>query len=333
VTITTTTPWRDQVPATTAAQADHWQGQIHAAVAASVMITGQALRWAKEVMPHGAFKDWWTTELRLRDSKQVSDLMNASILLEQHHEKQSLMKVPPRTLAILQKSGSPEAMEEAIERLENGERITEAEMRRIAANRKPKGGRIKESQRLRLIGVLDDERVAILSNIIKKRDAHFSQADKIYEALVMMPSYSGLTKDEVIAMPDDNGLITALKNTVREGVEAENQKRDLMDIWFNNRVALPDYTSELWALMGVEGSEIRQWQTLMRQKLVAVQKSLKDCKNPVTAFANYLEELQTDRGDFTHEFGTLQAHCMDTWSEWAVYYIQWWDAQLPTISK
>ena len=50
---------------------------------AAVVTTGQALRSMKAQMPHGSFEQWWREELKLKDSKTVSDLMAASEVLEQ----------------------------------------------------------------------------------------------------------------------------------------------------------------------------------------------------------------------------------------------------------
>ena len=127
---TVTSSWRDQIPAAVAAEADQWQGKITVAVNAAVVTAGQALRAMKAQMPHGCFEQWWRDELKLKDSKMVSDLMAASEVLEGQPEVTPLSDLPARTLGILNRGG-PEAVTKAVKRLEQGERITEAKAREI----------------------------------------------------------------------------------------------------------------------------------------------------------------------------------------------------------
>jgi hypothetical protein len=100
------------------------------AVNAAVVTAGQALRAMKAAMPHGCFEQWWRDELKLKDSKMVSDLMAASEVLEVQPEVTPLSDLPARTLGILNRGG-PEAVTKAVKRLEQGERITEAKAREI----------------------------------------------------------------------------------------------------------------------------------------------------------------------------------------------------------
>lgn len=130
-----TATWREQVPALVAAEADEWQGKITVAVNAAVVTAGQALRAMKAQMPHGCFEQWWRGELKLKDSKMVSDLMAASEVLECQPEVTPLSDLPARTLGILNRGG-PEAVTKAVKRLAQGERITEAKAREIV---KPEG--------------------------------------------------------------------------------------------------------------------------------------------------------------------------------------------------
>ena len=128
-----TAQWRDLVPAVVAAEADQWKLQVHQSIRTAVLVTGQALRAMKPQMPHGAFEAWWRNELGLKDRKLVSDLMAASELLEESPDDTLLSDLPARTLAILSRGG-PAAVVEAAQRLERGERLTEAKARRIAAD-------------------------------------------------------------------------------------------------------------------------------------------------------------------------------------------------------
>ena len=70
--------WRDVVGEEVAAEADQWQGRITSAVNNAVSTAGAGLRAMKEKMPHGSFEQWWR-DLGFTDSKQVSDLMAASL--------------------------------------------------------------------------------------------------------------------------------------------------------------------------------------------------------------------------------------------------------------
>jgi hypothetical protein len=90
----------------------------------------------KPQMPHGAFEAWWRDDLGLKDRKLVSDLMAASELLEASPDDTPLSELPARTLAILNRGG-PMAVLDAAQRLERGERITEATARQIVSP-KPK---------------------------------------------------------------------------------------------------------------------------------------------------------------------------------------------------
>ena len=140
-----TASWRELVPAAVAAEADQWQGKITVAVNAAVVTAGQALRAMKAQMPHGCFEQWWRDELKLKDSKMVSDLMAASEVLEGQPEVAPLSDLPARTLGILNRGG-PEAVTTAVKRLQQGERITEAKAREIV---KPEGfGKSGESPQM-----------------------------------------------------------------------------------------------------------------------------------------------------------------------------------------
>jgi hypothetical protein len=91
---------------------------------------------------------------------------------------------------------------------------------------------------------------------------------------------------------------------------------------------MPHFTDPLWSDLGEGldgkpfGEVIRHMQLLLRKELVAARESLKGCKDPEVAFANYLEEMQTNRGDHSDYYGMIRAHAMEPWSEWVTY---WWD--------
>lgn len=122
--------WREQVPASLAAQADQWQGKIKVAWNTAVLVTGQALRAMKQEMPHGSFESWWREELKLKDRKTVADLMAASEVLEEAPMDSPLVSLPPRTLGILKRGGG-KAVSTAAQRMADGERITEAKAKAI----------------------------------------------------------------------------------------------------------------------------------------------------------------------------------------------------------
>lgn len=125
-----TASWRDVVGTEIAKEADEWQGRINAAFHHSVSTAGTALRTMKDKMPHGSFEQWWRDELGFKDSKQVSDLMAASVALDDVPADHPLGQSSLRALAIIGRADRP-AIRKAASHVEGGKRLTQAIAKRL----------------------------------------------------------------------------------------------------------------------------------------------------------------------------------------------------------
>lgn len=236
--------WRSDLPAAVAAEADEWKGRIHTAVSKAVCTTGQALRAMKPKMPHGCFESWWRDELGLKDRKQVSDLMAASELLEVQQTETPLHQLPPRTLAVLQRSGSCDALGRAVQMLEQGQRVTEAKARQLV---KPEAGSADGEMFSRALGIVDDERIKVrrwLEAVIDKKQ---TKAIKLTEILRADDELAGLDWSERVEQGVATPLEQAHHESVVDTIRAMMELEDYMDLCFRRLVDyVPPKDDAMW---------------------------------------------------------------------------------------
>ena len=319
-----TIEWRDQVPAAVAAEADQWQAKVHQAIAASVMVTGQALRAMKPQMPHGAFEAWWRNELGLKDRKLVSDLMAASELLEQQAADTPLAALPPRTLAILQRAGSGLVLEEAVSRLDAGQKLTEVEARRIAANG-PSSEAVKPSVAYRLLGYIDDERSATLARYVKGSHTALARFKALEAAADLDPLLCSLNNDERIqnARGDSPHPLAKLMDTAaREYLEAHQASYDFRSWCAEHPTDRPDIDSPLWAEVAKHGcSPLPDVYRSLRQWAMEQAKQLEGHRDPEGALRLWLQEIANPRDRIATQMELVMARCLDPWQEFAAAYM------------
>ena len=317
----TTINWRELVPATVAAEADGWQAQVHQAIASSVMVTGQALRAMKPQMPHGAFEAWWRQELGLKDRKLVSDLMAASELLEQESGKR-LASLPPRTLAILQRAGRGSVLEAAVERLESGQRITETEAKRIAAD--AKGKRPGPTQIARLRGYLNDERVRVLSGYITARTQAETRFEALNRAADLDPELARLSNDERVEMGSLNGahpLARLLSDTLKEVVRLAYQVEDYKEWAYDHPLPPPAIDDPIWEQALGDANPIQVYQAI-RAWAAHEAKSLAGHRDPEGAIRLWTEEVWVPRDRPQEGWEALAVAALGPWEAFAKAYLE-----------
>ena len=240
--------WKDGLSTQVIAEADDWKARIHVALSAAVCTTGQALRAMKSQMPHGAFESWWREELGLKDRKQVSDLMAASEVLESASTDSPLYSLPPRTLAVLKRSGDPSVLEEAIGMLDNGQKLTEMRARELVkASPVSLPKRMGPSTAGRLLGFLNDQRCETLATFIKANRAAKERFDKIKEVLVLTPGFEINACIERCRDGKATHLEMALDDALQQVFETSDAIESYRRFTWNNPVSyVPPINDPLW---------------------------------------------------------------------------------------
>ena len=304
--------WRELVPAAVVIEAEQWQNRVHQAIATSVMVTGQALRAMKPQMPHGAFEAWWRQELGLKDRKLVSDLMAASELLEGQASDTPLAMLPPRSLAILHRAGNGQVLEDAVSRLEAGQRVTEADARRIAANGgvKPVGMTAK----MRCYGVLDDERTAVMAGFIKGRNAAMARFDALEAAAKLDPTLAKLTNEQRLKSSHPLGQL--LSDALGEVVTANEQFLEYKAWCWNHPIAVAPMDSPLWQQVG---PELVEGYKALRGLIGTFAADLAGHRDPEAAMRAWLYELDNPRGRAASRTEAMMSKALEPWE----VYVRW----------
>jgi hypothetical protein len=304
--------WRELVPASVAIEAEQWQNRVHQAIATSVMVTGQALRAMKPQMPHGAFEAWWRQELGLKDRKLVSDLMAASELLEGQASDTPLAMLPPRSLAILHRAGNGQVLEEAVSRLEAGQRVTEADARRIAADRgvKPVGMTAK----MRCYGVLDDQRAAVMAGFITGRNAAMARFDALEAAARLDPTLAKLTNEQRVKSSHPLGKLMA--DAVDEVFAANQQLTEYKDWCWDHPMAVAPLDSPLWQQVGPELVEAYKG---LRGVIRSFADGLAGHRDPEGAMRAWIYELDHPRGRAASPAEAVLSKALEPWE----VYVRW----------
>ena len=305
----TISDWREHCSAATASMADEWAARVRGSMAQTILVTGQALREMKPMMPK-CFEAWWRAELGLKDRKTVSDLMTASQLLEAQPPDTLLAQLPARTLAVLQRAGAG-AAGVAAERLADGERVTEAEAKRIAAPPKR-----SFAAGARCFGMLNDERSATLASLIKGRKAAMEQVEHLHKALMLDRRYAGMTGDqllEAVEAGDSNPLLLAWKSTVTDVFRLADEAAEFRRWMVENPASPPAIDDPCWANAGMDAPDVfRSLQSMLdgfRQALVGH-------RDPEAALAAWLSELATPRGREATLAEQVMASVADGWDAW-----------------